>query len=94
MINYKILSVSNATHKGTRIWNEYGFIMKHFHFLEESEIVPGSEYDMFMRNLCAYMKDGTSKHDDAPDALAGLSKFIQMYLPHLFFSEKKEVVDN
>jgi len=50
----------------------------------EREIIPGSEYDRFLRELCGYMKDGTSKHDDAPDATAGLAKMIQSFVPHLF----------
>lgn len=73
----KILSASNATHKGTRIWNEYGFIQKYFYFLAESEYATGSEYDKFMRNLFSYMKVGDNQADGAPDATAGLSRFIQ-----------------
>ncbi len=73
----KILSVRNATHKGTRIWNEYGFIQKYFYFLAESEYIPGSDYDKFMRNLFSYMKIGDNQEDDAPDSIAGLSRGIQ-----------------
>lgn len=80
----KILPVTSTQNKLTRIWNEYGFILQNFHFLCEDEIVPGSEYDKFMRNVLGYKKDGTSKHDDGPDSLAGLSKFIQNFLTHLF----------
>lgn len=74
---HKILQVHNATHKGTRIWNEYGFIQKHFYFLSESEYVPGSDYDKFMRGLLSYMKIGDNQEDDAADSIAGLSRFIQ-----------------
>jgi len=80
----KILSVSNTNNKHTRILLQYGFIKEYCYFLDESEIVPGSDYDLFMRQLLAYMKDGSSKHDDAPDSLSGLANFIQGFLPHLF----------
>lgn len=75
---YRILSQKNSTHKGTRIWNEYGFIQKHFCFLAETEYTPGSDYDKYMRNLFSYMKIGDNQHDDAPDSCAGLSRFIQV----------------
>jgi predicted phage terminase large subunit-like protein len=84
----KILPVTNSQNKMTRIWNEYGFIKDYCHFLDENEIVAGSEYDQWMRNLLGYMKDGSSKHDDAADSLAGLTRFIQSFLPHLFTPEK------
>lgn len=80
----KILSANNATHKGTRIWNEYGFIQRHFYFLAESEYIPGSDYDKFMRNLFTYMKIGDNQIDDAPDSIAGLSRFIQSVCRNLF----------
>lgn len=73
----KVFTVTNSVNKGIRIWNEYGFIQKYFYFLAESEYLPGSQYDKFMRNLFAYMKTGENKQDGAPDATAGLSKFIQ-----------------
>lgn len=73
----KILAANSATHKGTRIWNEYGFIQKHFYFLAKSEYVPGSDYDRFMRNIFSYMKVGDNQVDDGPDSIAGLSRFIQ-----------------
>jgi len=75
----RIYPVSNSTHKGTRIWNEYGFIQKYFYFLEEKEYIPGSDYDKFMRNLFSYMKIGDNQQDAAPDATAGLSRMIQSF---------------
>lgn len=73
----RILSVKSSKHKGTRIWNEYGFIQRYFHFLDEKEYIPGSDYDKFMRNLFSYMKIGDNQQDGAPDAIAGLSRYIQ-----------------
>jgi hypothetical protein len=74
----RVLPVKNATHKGTRIWNEYGFIQKYFYFLREDQYMQGSDYDKFMRNLYSYMKIGDNQQDGAPDASAGLSRFIQV----------------
>ena len=73
----KVFTVTNSVNKGIRIWNEYGFIQKYFYFLAEGEYLPGSDYDKFMRNLFSYMKTGENQQDGAPDATAGLSKFIQ-----------------
>ena len=75
----KIFDSNNATHKGTRIWNESGFIHKNFYFLSEKEYTPGSDYDKFMRNLFTYMKIGDNQKDGAPDATAGLSRMIQSF---------------
>lgn len=75
----KVLSVHNTKSKLSRIWDEYGFIMKNFYFLQDKDIEPGSDYDKFLKNVCAFMKDGTSKVDDGPDSLAGLARFIQAY---------------
>lgn len=78
----KLLGVKNTTNKHTRILIQYGFIKEHFYFRDD--YVRNSDYDMFMNQVFEYTKAGTSKHDDAPDALAGLAKFISSYLPHLF----------
>ena len=58
------------------------FIMKHVYFRKNYE--HGSDYHLFMEQIFDYLKDGSSKKDDAPDALAGLCAFIRSYLPHLF----------
>ncbi len=80
----KVLDVHNSNAKLSRIWNEYGFIIKYCYFVEEKDIVVGSDYWKFLNNVCSYMKDGSSKVDDGADSLAGLAKFIQSHLPHLF----------
>jgi len=78
----KILPVKNTQNKNTRVIMQYGFIKKHFYFRNDYE--RNSPYAKFMDELYGYMKDGSSKHDDAPDSIAGLSKFVQGLLPHLF----------
>lgn len=71
----RVLAVKNTTNKNTRILMQYGFIKKYFYF--RNDYAPNSDYARFMAQLGAYMKDGSSKKDDAPDSIAGLSKFIR-----------------
>jgi hypothetical protein len=82
----KILTITNSTKKHTRIVLSEMFVMEYFYFLEDSEIEPGSDYDLFMRQVFDYPKDETESDgkDDAPDALSGLAAFIQGWLGHLF----------
>jgi predicted phage terminase large subunit-like protein len=77
----KVLRVTNSTNKHTRILMAYGFIKEYCYFKEAHR---GSEYFAFMENILEYSKAGKSKNDDAPDALSGLVKFIQSFLPHVF----------
>jgi hypothetical protein len=60
------------------------FVLRYVHFLDESEYERGSDYDLFVKEILAYLKDGSSDHDDAPDALSGLTTMAQSFLPHLF----------
>lgn len=78
----KVLKVTNSSNKHTRILMEYGFIKENIYFKDKYE--QGGEYDLFMRQILSYMKDGSSKHDDAIDALSGLSRFIRSFLSHLW----------
>lgn len=79
-----ILPVPNVKDKHTRILMTYGFIMNHMRFILDTEITTGSDYDLFLKYLCKYMKDGSFKKDDAPDATSGLAKMVKSFLPHLF----------
>lgn len=82
----KILPVHSKAKKHTRIILAEAFVKEYFYFLNEDEIVPGSQYDLFMKQLFDYMrKEGETKDkDDAPDSLSGLAKMIEQFLPHLF----------
>jgi len=82
--NTQIQTMFNTSKKQTRIFMQSAFILEHFYFLNEDEIIEGSDYDKFMRELCSYLKNGESKHDDAPDCIAGLAQLISESLPHLF----------
>lgn len=84
----KIQLITHSTNKHTRIILEKGFIDRNFYFLSPSEYLPGSDYDLFMKEIFMYMQDGSSKHDDAPDAISGLAKLITITVPHLFEPDK------
>jgi predicted phage terminase large subunit-like protein len=71
----QLLSVRNTTHKHTRITTLSGFIKTFCVFKQDYEI--NSDYGLFIKNLTNYLADGTSKHDDAPDALQGLVKMYR-----------------
>lgn len=79
-----IMPSVSTSNKISRIILASGLIKKYFYFLHESEYEQGSEYDLFMKNIWTFMRDGSSKHDDAPDSIAGLAKKIQTVLPEMF----------
>ena len=65
----------NSTNKITRILAQSGFVKEHFYF--KKNVKTGSEYQRFMNNLTTYLRTGTSKHDDAPDSLSGVTRSIR-----------------
>lgn len=80
-----LIPMNASSNKHTRILTASGFIKEYFHFLHPDEYEKGSDYDLFMKNLVEYSKTkGATKHDDAPDSLAGLARMIIMYYPHMF----------
>ncbi len=72
-----LLPVRAKTKKHTRIMAQSYFIKKYFVF--RSDYTHGSAYDLFMRNLTQYLKDGTSDHDDAADSLEGLAQLFKSF---------------
>lgn len=67
-----LIPVRAKSNKHARITQLAGFIKMNCVF--RSDIEKGSDYDKFMRNIYEYTKNGTAKHDDAPDCLEGLCK--------------------
>ena len=65
----------NSTNKITRILAQSGFIKEHLQFKKDTPL--NSPYHKFMHNLTTYLRTGTSKHDDGPDSLAGLIRFLR-----------------
>jgi len=85
---YEIQGIWSKGNKHTRILVTAGLVKKYCLFRNDYE--PNSEYDLFMRQLTTYAKDGSTKKDDAPDMLAGLMKLITMSLDHLYQGEMSE----
>lgn len=83
----KILMITSSTNKHTRILMQYGFITNYFYFPLDKEIVPSSDMDLYLKYLCKYMKDGSFKKDDAPDATSGQALMCKSFLPELFTNE-------
>lgn len=67
-----LIPVRAKSNKHARITQLAGFMKMNCVF--RSDIEKGSDYDKFMRNIYEYTKNGTAKHDDAPDCLEGLCK--------------------
>jgi PBSX family phage terminase large subunit len=74
----QVATATATTNKHTRIIMDAAFIKRYCVFLAEEH--QSEEYKAFMRELCNYMQDGSSKHDDAPDSMQGLVYFIRNVL--------------
>lgn len=77
-----IIPIWSKANKKTRIYSASSLIKKYCYFCSNYKSIP--QYHAFMKQLTEYLKDGSSKHDDAPDALAGLVNFITRSLSHLY----------
>jgi len=64
----------NSSNKITRILSQSGYIKTIIKFKKEDMT---TEYGKFMRQLTTYLRTGNSKHDDAPDSLAGVMSTIR-----------------
>lgn len=78
----QVLPCVSTSNKHTRILMDAGFIKRHCWFLHED--YQDDNYKRFMQELCSYVKEGKSKHDDAPDSMSGLVIFIRGMLSHLY----------
>ncbi len=72
-----IFPIFNTQNKISRILNRAGTIIDNFHFLKKQE--KNTEYYNYFQNLLSFSISGKNKHDDAPDATAGLAKFCNNY---------------
>ena len=73
---------NQETNKHTRILAQAGYIKNNFLF--RSDWDQHKQYRDFMRNLTGYMKEGSSKHDDAPDVSAELMKYFREHYKDLW----------
>jgi predicted phage terminase large subunit-like protein len=73
--NRQIRAIVSTGNKQARILAQSAFIINNFYFLKEQYWTP--QYRAFMKNLTAYLMEGTNKHDDAPDSLAMMAVYYQ-----------------
>ena len=76
-----VIPYHQSSNKHAKIISNSGFIKRNVYFRSDYEV--GSDYDLFLRNLMEFSKDKKNNlkiHDDAPDSLSSLVKFIQEYL--------------
>lgn len=74
--------IKNTTNKQTRILAQSAFIKRHFFFLKEE--YRSKEYNIFMKNLTSYLREGNNRHDDAADSVAGASAYFQRNFNYLW----------
>ena len=77
-----LIPVRAKSNKHARITQMSGFIKMVCVF--KSNYEHGSDYDKFMKNMYEYNKNGTAKHDDAPDCLEGLCTMANNFHPSYF----------
>lgn len=77
--NCTITSETATQNKETRILMAKGDILRRFYFRNDYE--PGSDYDVFMRQLTSYSRLGKNEHDDAIDSVTGLSNYTFSIVP-------------
>jgi PBSX family phage terminase large subunit len=76
------LNVHSSQNKHTRIFQMSGWIKDNVVFKSNSTIE--SEYHKFFRQFTTYLMDGSSKNDDAPDTVQGLSQMAKAFYPEGF----------
>jgi predicted phage terminase large subunit-like protein len=78
----QLIGVHQKQNKHSRIVQMAYFIRQNFVF--RNDYAAGSNYDIAMKELYAYTKNGKAKHDDAPDSLALLCAMVQDLFPYLW----------
>lgn len=78
----EIRIIKNTTNKHTRILAMSAFIRNHCYFLKEKHWTP--QYRKFMKVLTSYMKDGSTKKDDAPDSLVLVAQYYKKNFSHIW----------
>ena len=75
----KIETKWTQANKETKIQVEQPWVVQHCLFKDDTTLkgAEWSEYRDMLRQLCGYSLLGRNKHDDAPDAFAQLSQYIQ-----------------
>lgn len=68
-----IIARPNSKNKHSRIVIQSRYILENFYFKKTDNKM----YNQYLQHLTTYKNDKTTKIDDAPDATAGISKFIR-----------------
>jgi hypothetical protein len=71
-----IKTKTSISNKMSRTINWSGIVLEYFKFKHSSEYKPASEYDLFVKNLTSFTRDGKNKNDDAPDTCSGLAEMM------------------
>lgn len=83
-INTTLIPVNQRAKKHSRIIQNAGFMRDNFLFRSDYEV--GSDYDIAMKQVFGYSKDGKAPHDDAPDSAACLSAVARDLFGQNWFS--------
>lgn len=73
----KITKKWTTANKETKIIVNSPFVKDHFLFRDNTVIKDNKEYRAYLNALCGYTLTGRNVHDDAPDATAQLSEYVQ-----------------
>lgn len=80
----QLLPCHNSANKQARIFQMSGWIKDNVYFKCNSEFQ--SPYYKFFKDFTSYLMDGSSKNDDSPDSVWGLSVMAKSFSPELFES--------
>lgn len=75
----KITKKWTSVNKETKILVNSPFVKEHFLFKDNTVLKQEKEYRAFLNALCGYTLAGKNAHDDAPDATAQLSAYVQSF---------------
>ena len=75
--NITWLQAGNKASKLVRIV-QFAPDIKQWYYKDPSLYSPKSDYGLFMTNLTTFVQTGSSKNDDAPDSMAGISKMLKI----------------
>jgi PBSX family phage terminase large subunit len=75
--NTQLLNVHSSQNKQARIFQLSGWIKDNVVFLNNSPV--NSDYHKFFRHFTTYLMDGSSKNDDAPDSVHGISTMSRSF---------------
>ena len=77
-----LINIHQSKNKQTRIFQSSGWIKDKCSFKSNSTIE--EPYHKFFRSFTTYLTDGSSKNDDAPDSVQGLSVMALDFYPESF----------